>query len=111
MMLLLRPYTDENGYVDEALIDSLKPEERETLLAWVKTYIHEATYVNHRRTSYGLKHLFQHDTGIYVTNNQFKDAMIECGFFPVDPDELNWKYKISEKWLKNRNWNPNSRKQ
>ncbi len=102
MLLLGRPYTDENGTVDDALIDSMKPQEREMLLDWIKMNVHKASYINHKRTSYGLKHLFEADTGIYVTNNQFKDGMIECGFYPSDPDELNWHYRISERWLKRR---------
>ena len=51
----------------------------------------------YRHTSYGLKHYLEHDTGIYVTNNAFKDAMLICGFEPADPHELNWHYCISEK--------------
>lgn len=103
MLLLGRPYTDENGRVDDALIDSLTEKERETLLDWIRVHIHKSSYINHKRTSYSLKHLFQEETGIYVTNNQFKDAMIELDFYPADPDELNWHYAISEKWLKSKN--------
>ena len=44
-----------------------------------------------------MKHLLEHDTKIYLTNNEFKDAMMICGFEPMDPDMLNWIYCISAK--------------
>lgn len=30
-------------------------------------------------TSYGIKHILQSNTGIYLTNNEFKDAILLCG--------------------------------
>ena len=45
----------------------------------------------------GIKHLLERDTGIYLTNNEFKDAMLQAGYEPVDPNELNWHYRISKK--------------
>ena len=45
-------------------------------------------------TSYGMKHLLEHDTGVYLTNNEFKDAMLLAGYRPVNPNSLNWKYRI-----------------
>ncbi|MBR0060268.1 MAG: hypothetical protein IJP68_02200, partial [Selenomonadaceae bacterium] len=56
-------------------------------------------------TSYGLKHYLQDEMDIYLTNNAFKDAMLQCGFEPVDWEELNWVYRISKKspaFTKNR---------
>lgn len=47
------------------------------------------------RTSYGLKHLLEHDTGVYMTNNQFKDLMLTMHHAPIDPDELNWRFRVS----------------
>jgi len=39
----------------------------------------------------------EEQTGIYVTNNQMKDAMLMEGFRPVKENELNWVFCISEK--------------
>lgn len=37
-------------------------------------------------------------TGIYLTNNQFKQAMAMCGYLPhCDCSELNWTYAISSR--------------
>ena len=46
-----------------------------------------------------MKHLLERDTKIYMTNNQFKDAMLLCGYEPVDERLLNWNYRISKKSL------------
>ena len=43
------------------------------------------------------KHMLERDTDIYMTNNQFKDAMLACGFLPVNERELNWHYCISRR--------------
>ena len=48
-------------------------------------------------TSYGLKHILQSDTGVYLTNNQFKHLMLLQGFNPVDEKELNWRFHISKR--------------
>ncbi len=48
-------------------------------------------------TSYGLKHILERDTGLYLTNNEFKDAMLMCGYKPTNPNDLNWCYCISKR--------------
>ena len=52
---------------------------------------------NYKWSSYSLKHALQNDAGIYLTNEQFKKAMLECGFEPCNYDEQNWIFSISEK--------------
>lgn len=92
-----RPYSDENGYIDNGLITDHDQMIQEIVFDWIRKNIRARKTPNYRHTSYGLKHNLQHDTSIYLSNNEFKDAMLECGFTPVDPDELNWSYGISEK--------------
>ena len=41
--------------------------------------------------------MLERDTGIYMTNNQFKDAMLACDFLPMNERELNWHYCISRR--------------
>ena len=85
----------------------LLPEDMQTqVLRWIRLNFVPRASVNNKHSSYGLKHLMQWDEvyfegtdyypGIYLTNDQFKDAMLECGFFPEDAKELNWRYAISE---------------
>ncbi len=89
-----RPYTNENRSVDSALITDLPEGTQEQIDAWIKANFKHSKRENKGHTSYGLKHILEDDMGIYLTNNQFKDAMMKAGFDPVDPDELNWTYRI-----------------
>ena len=92
-----RPYTNENGFVDEALITEHSDEEIAAVDEWIRKNVRTSKKILHGHTSYGMKHMLEHDTGIYLTNNEFKDAMMMCGFEPVDPNMLNWTYRISAK--------------
>ncbi|GHU78956.1 hypothetical protein AGMMS49992_30410 [Clostridia bacterium] len=67
------------------------------LLDWIEEKIIRINSVNNKHTSYGLKHIFSSDSGIYVTNGQYKGAMIVAGHIPNNPASLNHVYKISEK--------------
>ena len=83
--------------VDDMLLVNHKPvEEAMAIIHWIATNLQTRANFNEKHTSYGLKHLLEEDTGIYVTNNEFKDAMLYCNFKPKDYDALNWVYKISE---------------
>lgn len=92
-----RPYTDENGYIDDALITRHNYVELKLVGDWIKNNIRKSGVILHGRTSYGLKHLLKSDINLYLTNNtnnEFKDAMLLSGYKPVNPDELNWRYRI-----------------
>ena len=52
---------------------------------------------NYEWSSYELKHALQNGAGIYLTNDQFKMAMLECGFKPCNHEDKNWIFAISEK--------------
>lgn len=87
----------------KGLYDSLK--------RWINTnLIPVSTIYQEGSTSYGLKHLFERsEDGIYfgnryVTNNTFKAAMIDCGFwylsrqqFEADDQIGNLYFNISKK--------------
>ena len=92
-----RPYSNENGYMDAGLITSQPKDVQEEVFKWIKENILPRDTVNPRHTSYGIKHILERDTEIYLTNNEFKDAMMMCGYMPSDENELNWTYCISEK--------------
>ncbi|MBN4083809.1 hypothetical protein JXZ92_03210 [Mycoplasma sp. CSL10137] len=97
MIINNRPYTNENGYVDDELIADIDEKKQEIVFNWIDENIMPRKTKLETITSYGIKHLLQKDTGIYLTNNQFKDAMMHCGYKPVNPNELNWTYRISKK--------------
>ena len=92
-----RPYTNENGWTDDGLLTDRPKEEQETALRWILENIKPRKTVLRERTSYGIKHILQRDCNLYLTNNQFKDAMLLSGYEPTDPNELNWHYCISAK--------------
>ena len=97
MIINGKPYTNENGHIDDELMSDLSVETQQKVYTWIKDGFIKRKTVNGNHSSYGLKHVLQDDTGIYLTNNQFKDAMMICGFNPVNPNDLNWYYKISQK--------------
>jgi len=48
--------------------------------------------------SYALKLLFeQTPDGFFITNKQFKEAMVRCDFSPVNKNKLNWDFRVSLK--------------
>ena len=97
MMKNGHPYSNENGWVDDKLISDEPKEIMEGVLEWIRLYIFPRKTPLLGRTSYGIKHILQHDTGIYLTNNQFKDAMLLSGYKPVSENDLNWEYRISKR--------------
>ena len=50
----------------------------------------ETRHPNFDHNSYELKHQIERELGIYLTNNQMKDAMLQEGFRPVKENEINW---------------------
>lgn len=89
-----RLYTNENGWEDNGLVTDRGDAVKNAVDEWIRRNVRAAGKILHGRTSYGMKHLLEHDTGIYLTNNEFKDAMMLAGYPPVNPGELNWRYRI-----------------
>lgn len=85
------------GYIDKALFTDLEEKEQAAVLGWIHDNITPASRTCKDGTSYGIKHLVQYELGIYMTNNQFKDAMLYAGYIPVNQFDLNWEYKIKVK--------------
>ena len=91
-----RPITYNRGNVDNALFTDLNTREQEKVWLWVQNNIFTADKINFDQNSYGLKHLLERDTGVYMTNNQFKDTLLEYGVEPVEDSALNWIYCIKK---------------
>ena len=93
-----RPYTCESTYEpDSALITDRPQEVQGAVFAWIHENIKPRKTPLLTRTSYGIKHIMHADNGIYLTNNEFKDAMMICGYKPVNERALNWNYCISKR--------------
>lgn len=99
-----RPFTNENGVIDDALVTTCHEADIRLVGEWIRNNIRPAKAILAGRTSYGLKHVLHSDTGLYLTNNQFKDAMLLAGYKPVNPNELNWRYRIV--LIREINYNP-----
>lgn len=73
--------------------DQLRPLEKEILTYWIEHAICGAVRYS-KRSSYGIKHDFERE-GFYITNGQFKGAMLAAGYQPKSTRELNWIFKIT----------------
>ena len=86
------PWTDG----DLHRLKELPQETQSVILAWIKTgfTLCENGLVC---SSYLLKHRLHAETGIYVSDNQFKDAMLICGITPKNTSDFHWEYSLSRK--------------
>lgn len=75
----------------------LTKQEEKILLDWISNFKPIKTF-NLKHTSYGLKHIFERtEQGFYITNDEFKDAMLKAGFKVKDKSAVNWVFNISQK--------------
>ena len=81
---------------DTAHFCNLTKEEQKMVLTWLHYNVFPAKEPLYGHTSYGMKHTLETRTNIYLTNNQFKEAMLLCGFFPVETDKLNWNFYVKK---------------
>lgn len=79
---------------DDSHFYDLSKEEQDLVLRWLRWNVYPAPRVLNRHSTYGMKHYLEYRTNIYLTNNQMKEAMLLCGFAPVEVDELNWRFRI-----------------
>jgi len=76
----------------------LSEDDKKVLLKWIAEKITPQKRYYTKYTSYGLKHIFSGDIGgFYVSNGEFKGAMLWSGYIPKDRDALNWIFKMSDK--------------
>lgn len=99
-----RPCTCETGKlefigipprVDDELISDLPEDLRDKAVHWVSLFVTPRKTINKKFSSYSIKHWIERYIGYYITNNQAKDVMLQCGYEPVNPNTKNWHYKIN----------------
>lgn len=73
---------------------SLSIDKKIILLQWINEKITPQKTINKNMSSYDIKHQFSHDTGLYITNGQFKGAMLTCGYLPDNAHDVNWCFRI-----------------
>ncbi len=67
------------------------------IVRWCQTQFVATKTFNKAYTSYGLKHILERQDNTYLTNGQFKAAMLLAGFLCEDINELNWHFNISKR--------------
>lgn len=80
--------------IDDDLLEDLPKRQQKEVLKWIKDNISPRKTPNKVYHTYRLKHVLQWDIGIYLTENQFKDAMLKSGYYPVDVYESSWTFPI-----------------
>ncbi|MCM1987759.1 MAG: hypothetical protein GQ576_02395 [Methanococcoides sp.] len=72
--------------------------QKKALDNWITLNILPQKIPNDIYASYALKLLFeQTPDGFFITNKQFKEAMVRCDFSPVNKNKLNWDFRVSLK--------------
>ena len=72
----------------------LTEEERNLVMTWLRYNVIPGTEIKHDFTTNEMRMTLQDRTNIALTNNQFKEAMLVCGFCPAVVDEENWRYYL-----------------
>lgn len=89
-----KEYLRELEVNSPAEYEKLTHETQVALDNWIEQTYKFAKTVWRGHTSYGEKHQFEHDTGIYICNGAFKGGMKKAGFLAKDEQELNWEYYV-----------------
>lgn len=71
-----------NWVVDDEHFDEINDEQRKEVIKWIKENLMAIKSLAYQGSSYGIKYIIQDDIGVHLTNNQFNEAMLECGFEP-----------------------------
>lgn len=85
----------DNGCGKNNLMD-LTEEQRNIVFNWIENRLTKIRNVCYTRTAYGLKHLLETETGIYITTEMFRDAMLRKGFKSKRVSKENYCFNISK---------------
>ena len=86
--------------LDNALMSDLSPHERRVVQDWIRDTFNPIKAYNPKHSTYSLKHLLETKTGIYLTNNQMKDALLNMGYTCQNEHKINWLVNVSEMGIK-----------
>lgn len=90
----------ELDQLDNALMSDLSEDERRIVHDWIRDTFNPIKSYNVKRSTYSLKHLLESKTGIYLTNNQMKDALLNMGYKCQNEHKVNWYVNVSEMGIK-----------
>ena len=81
------------GRPDDNLLTDLDPKDIAVVGKWIKDHVFKSDSVGKANTL-ALKLAIDKDTGVYLTLNQIKDAMLLAGYTPVDENKFSWNFRI-----------------
>lgn len=93
-------YRCELDKMDNALMTDLSENERRIVHEWIRDTFNPIKTPNRQHSTYSLKHLLQEKTGVYITNNQMKHALINMGYTCQNEHQMNWFVNVSEMGIK-----------
>lgn len=97
----LNPYNRcELDKLDNALMFDLSPDKRRIVQEWIRDTFNPIKAYNPKHTTYSLKHFLEDKIGIYLTNNQLKDALLTMGYTCKNEHRINWTVNVSEMGIK-----------
>lgn len=79
---------------DPKAYDELPDELKIKLTEWIKMVYTPAATILAFNDSYTMKHRFEWFAGTYVTNGEFKGAMLAAGFMPENEHLTNWEFRV-----------------
>lgn len=88
------------GVNDPNDFENLNDEQKEILVKWIPHNLGRADRIYKKASSYYLKEFFEKSPqGFYITNGQFKGAMLAAEYRVLDKKALNWKFNISKLFI------------
>lgn len=80
------------------LFEKMSKTQQKALLKWINENLSPRKTINTNIRSYRLKHFFEEsEGGFYMTNGEFKGAMLIAGYKINNPNDINWYFNISAK--------------
>lgn len=86
--------------LDNALMADETHEVRRIVQEWIANTFNPIKSYNTKHSTYSLKHMLEQKTGIYLTNNQMKDALLNMGYACQNEHKINWLVNVSEMGIK-----------
>ena len=86
--------------LDNALMANLSADKRQIVHNWIRDTFNPIKSYNVKHSIYALKHLLESKTGIYLTNNQMKNALLNMGYTCQNEHKINWLVNVSEMGVK-----------
>ena len=86
--------------LDNALMVDLSADKCRRVQEWIENSFVPIKSYNRNHSTYSLKRIVEEKTGIYLTNNQMKDALLKMGYTCQNEHKMNWFVNVSERAIR-----------